>query len=92
MKTLITILFSAGAVVALLYSEITPWRIVNKADLKPVVIERRIVVPATSRTDHSGEWMHDPDYRSALERTTVVGAPEPAAHRDIGRPVATPSH
>ncbi|MBA3963129.1 MAG: hypothetical protein H0X40_14695 [Chthoniobacterales bacterium] len=102
MKTLITILFTAGAIVALLYSEITPWRIVNKTEQKvpmvapaatPVIVERRVIVPVAvaPSQDHSGDWMHDPNYRSALEKTTVAGAPEPASRRDQGRPIPTPS-
>ena len=107
MKTLITILFTAVAVVGLLYSEITPWRLVSKADVNaeqkltpaqpamtPVVVEKRILVPVqvTPNANHSGDWMRDPNYRTSLEKTTITGAPERARIRDVGGSVATPSH
>ena len=57
---------------------------------EPRVIERRVLVPVQPPTDHSGAWMHDPNYRSALERTTVAGHPENAKARDPNKTTPTP--
>lgn len=100
MKSILLILCTIGVGVLILRSEITPWRLVRATDLQrssaptPEMVVRRIVVPATPAQDHSGDWMHDPDYRSALERTTVVGRPETAASRDDlkRRPTSAPHH
>src|SRR6478672_2926416 len=99
MKSLLVSLFTAVLVVVILRMDVTPWRIVNKAELakqtasaqtgEPRVIERRVIVPVQPSADHSGAWMHDPNYRSALEKTTVAGHPENAKPRDPNK--ATPS-
>lgn len=39
---------------------------------------------------HAGEWMRDPNYRSALEKTTVAGGPEKGKSRESSRTEATP--
>jgi len=31
---------------------------------------------------HDGSWMFDPQYRTSLEKTTVIGHPEAAKRRD----------
>ena len=100
MKSLFVSLFTAALVVVVLRMDVTPWRIVNKAELanqsastqtgEPRVIERRVLVPVQASTDHSGAWMHDPNYRSALERTTVAGHPEDAKPRDPNKTTPTP--
>ena len=95
MKSLLVSLFTAVLVVVILRMDVTPWRIVNKAELEkksePRVIERRVLVPVQASTDHSGAWMHDPNYRSALEKTTVAGHPENAKPRDPNKTTPTPS-
>ncbi len=79
MKTLLTILLTAGIFVAILRSELTPWRLVHAVDLDN---RSRIAVPAPPAADHGGDWMHNPNYRSALEKTTIVGVPEHARPRE----------
>ena len=101
MKSLFVSLFTAVLVVVVLRMDVTPWRIVNKAELanqsastqtgEPRVIERRVLVPVQASTDHSGAWMHDPNYRSALEKTTVAGHPENAKPRDPNKATPSPS-
>ncbi len=90
MKTLLTVVFTAVGLVVLLHSDLTPWRIVGKEDALPAgaphAVERRYAVPVAPTQSHSGDWMRDPNYRSALERTTVVGRPEAAAPRDVDKP------
>lgn len=90
MKTLLTVVFTAVGLVLLLHSDLTPWRIVGKEDALPASaprsVERRYAVPIAPAQSHSGDWMRDPKYRSALERNTVVGRPEYAAPRDTGTP------
>ena len=39
---------------------------------------------------HAGEWMRDPNYRSALEKTTVAGGPEKGKSRESSLTEATP--
>jgi len=100
MKSLFVSLLTAVLVVVILRMDVTPWRIVNKAEVanqtgstqtgEPRVIERRVLVPVQPPTDHSGAWMHDPNYRSALERTTVAGHPENAKARDPNKTTPTP--
>lgn len=94
MKTILTVLVTAILVVLVLRSELTPWRIVSKADLdqrrQSSVVERRVAVPVRPAANHSGDWMHDPNYRSALEKTTIVGRPENATLRDANKPTSTP--
>jgi len=95
MRILFTVLLTIGVGIGVLRSDLTPWCIVNKADLVakapvPVPVQRRIVLPAAPKEDHSGDWMRDPDYRSALEKTTIVGRPEGAAVRDQGKAKPTP--
>lgn len=94
MKFILTVLLTVGVGIGVLHSDLTPWRIVNKEQLQaraPALVERRVVVPAAPpAADHSGDWMRDPNYRSALEKTTVVGRPEGAAARDLGKPAPTP--
>ena len=100
MKSLLVSLCTAVLVVVILRMDVTPWRIVNKAEFanqsastqtgEPRVIERRILVPVPASTDHSGAWMHDPNYRSALEKTTVAGHPENAKDRDPSKTTPTP--
>ncbi len=46
-------------------------------------------IPAPT-PNHSGEWMRDPNYRSALEKTTVAGGSEKAKSREAARPEPTP--
>ena len=46
-------------------------------------------IPVPTPT-HSGEWMRDPNYRSALEKTTVAGGPEKGKSRESSRTEATP--
>ena len=98
MKILITILLTAGLVVIILRSNLTPWRLVAAADLKlnqntppPQIIERRILVPAANAQDHSGDWMRDPNYRTGLEKTSLAGRPENAIARDRSKPASTPA-
>ncbi len=101
MKILITILVTAGLVVVILRSNLTPWRLVTAADLKaadlnrnpppPQIIERRILVPAANAQDHSGDWMRDPNYRTGLEKTSLAGRPENAIGRDRSKPASTPA-
>lgn len=95
MKIILLILCTIGIGILILRSELTPWRLVRATDLQrsnattPATVVRRVFVPVNSGRDHSGDWMHDPNYRSALERTTVVGRPETAAARDGNKPVPT---
>ena len=101
MKSLFVSLFTAVLVVVVLRLDVTPWRIVNKAELanqtastqtgESRVVERRVLVPVQASTDHSGAWMHDPNYRSALEKTTVAGHPEDAKPRDPNKATPSPS-
>lgn len=94
MKFILTVLLTVGVGLGVLRTDLTPWRIVNKEQLQarvPAHVEGRMVVPAAaSAADHSGDWMRDPNYRSALEKTTVVGRPEGAASRDAAKPAPTP--
>ncbi len=95
MKTIITIIITAVLLVMILRSNVTPWRLVGAADLErqsqpPQTIERRVIVPAAATVDHSGDWMHDPNYRTGLEKTTVSGRPEDAISRDRSKPAPTP--
>jgi hypothetical protein len=76
--------------VLLLRSEVTPWRIVRAEELVRPTQTRRVLIPVTRPTDHSGDWMRDPNYRTALEKTTVAGRTKPAAERDANKPTATP--
>ncbi len=90
MKTLLTIFVTAAAVVLLLGSGLTPWRIVRtdapvSTNTRTLPL-RRATVPPNPTPDHSGDWMRDPHYRTSLEKTTLVGRPEPAASRDGHRP------
>ena len=93
MRFIFTVLLTVAIGIIVLRSELTPWRIVNRADLEakaPAVVQRTVVVPAAPREDHSGDWMHDPNYRSALEKTTLAGHPEGAFDRDHSKPQPTP--
>ena len=78
MKTLLTALVTAVIFVVLLRSDLTPWRIVKKTDLdqlsRPRVVERRVAVPIAASVDHAGDWIRDPNYRSALEKRRLSGA------------------
>ncbi len=54
---------------------------------KPAAGVATIPVPTPS---HAGEWMRDPNYRSALEKTTVAGGPEKGKSRENSRTESTP--
>ncbi len=54
---------------------------------KPAVGVATIPLPTPS---HAGEWMRDPNYRSALEKTTVAGGPEKGKSRESSRTESTP--
>lgn len=97
MKTILTILFTAGLVVLILRSNVTPWRLVTAADLDrksppAQIIERRVMVPTAPAVNHSGDWMHDPNYRTGLEKTTVAGRPEDASKRDLNKATTPVRH
>lgn len=93
MRFIFTVLLTVGIGVIVLRSGLTPWCIVNKAELEAkasVPVQRRMVLPTAPQEDHSGDWMRDPNYRSGLEKTTIIGRPEGAASRDHGKPAPTP--
>ncbi len=54
---------------------------------KPAAGVATIPLPTPS---HAGEWMRDPNYRSALEKTTVAGGPEKGKSRESSRTEETP--
>lgn len=90
MKTLLVAVVSAALVIGVLRSGLTPWRIVRQTETGPVLSGRHTGIPASPATDHSGDWMRDPNYRTSLEKTTLVGRAEPAADRDYRSPLSTP--
>lgn len=105
LKILLSCLLPVAAAVALLRTDWIPWRIVSRAELqahdaaivaaarKPQSLNRPAAGVATipaPTPNHSGEWMRDPNYRSALEKTTVAGGSEKAKSREAARPEPTP--
>lgn len=92
MKTIIVALVTAALVLVVLNTGLTPWRIVKGTTAStaasptnspaPIIIRHAAAPPDHSATDHAGDWMRDPNYRTSLEKNTVVGRPEPAASRD----------
>ncbi|MEO6871826.1 MAG: hypothetical protein ABI233_06360 [Chthoniobacterales bacterium] len=82
MKTLLAAVVSAALVIGALRSGLTPWRIVRETEIGSVLSGGRTAVPTSPVTDHSGDWMRDPNYRTSLEKTTLA--------RDYRSPLATP--
>jgi hypothetical protein len=91
MKILFGAIRAVVLFVLLLRSEVTPWRIVRAEDLERPNQPTRVLIPVTRAAEPSGDWMRNPNYRTALEKTTVVGRPEQAAERDTNKPPPTPS-
>ena len=96
MKTILSCLVIIGVAFFLLRSDLTPWRILSRSEIEDMMNARlsaqrsRFPQPAPHPTISNGEWMRDPNYRTSLERTTVVGRPEGAAPRDAPYRQATP--
>ena len=76
MQFFIAALFGAAATLGLLYSEMTPWRVIKQEELDRFQAE---LIAARLPVKRSGEWMFDPNYRTALERTKVGGVTESSA-------------
>ena len=90
MKILGTVIVTILVVIAFLHSDFCPWRIVDRSALDELnqqvtslnaQLAARPSVQAAAQA-HSGSWMWDPSYRTALEKTTIVGVPEDAKSRD----------
>jgi hypothetical protein len=81
MKTL-ALLFVVGVLaVALLRSDLTPWRLVSQKELDELRAAHAQI--STQRAQQqSSAWMLDPNYRTSLEKTTVVGVPERSKRRE----------
>ena len=88
MKALAAMLFFPMGMVGLLRSDMTPWRLVSAQELDELRARATSVsqeVAQTSAQQSQGAWMHEPTYRSALEKTTVIGVPERSKSREAGR-------
>lgn len=91
MKVLAISLLTLLLAIGLLRTDLTPWRLLSKQEIEAIkhqhlaseaAMRRRLPQPTPWPTISDGSWMRDPNYRSALERTTVAGRVEPAAPRD----------
>lgn len=85
MQSLAAALLTALAIISVLRSEITPWRIVAKADLDANAAKLAEAVAVASTSKKAPPWMFDPAYRTSLEKTTVIGVPESSHSRENGR-------
>ena len=96
MKSILAVIVTVVAAMIFLHTDISPWRIVSQTDLDDLnkqiaglkqqqeQQQQQIVTSFQAPTPHPGAWMWDPNYRTALEKTTVVGAPEIAKSREHG--------
>jgi len=79
MKTILTFLMAICLVVAYLRTDFSPWRIVSRDDLNALQQQATAVSTAAAARavagPRTGSWMWDPNYRTALEKPTVVGRP-----------------
>jgi hypothetical protein len=87
MKELGLLLVFPAAVIGLLRTEVTPYRIVSVTELDEMKAAaqqaaRAPLAVAAPTPVRDGQWMYDPKYRSALEKTTVVGVPEASKRRE----------
>lgn len=88
MKTLILILLIPGLLIAIVRSELTPWRLFSPSEV--AALRDRIALleqqaqrtSATSAGSSQPGWIRDPSYRTSLEKTTVVGVPESSKRRE----------
>ena len=88
MKTLMVAILTIVLGVAYLHTDLSPWRIVDKgaldslnqqvADLTQQLAAAQV---HTAQVAHTGSWMWDPSYRTALEKTTIMGVPQAATPR-----------
>jgi hypothetical protein len=95
MKAIVACVLVVCFGVVLLRSDLTPWRIMSKSEIEALATTARrravgVALPVPGPTISSGEWMRDPKYRTALEKTTVGGTPENAASREATPPRPLP--
>lgn len=98
MKSLLVALATIGLGLGLLHSGVTGWRLVKEADIDALRAQASAVQQQQpqqafpgARSPGTGAWMWDPNYRTALEKTTIIGRPEGARNRDNGS-VSNPGH
>lgn len=89
MKTIFALVVTVLAAIAFLRSDMSPWQLVSRADLDDLnrqieELKHQSVVVSAAATPHTSAWMWDPNYRTALEKTTVAGAPETSKSREHG--------
>ena len=91
MKILATAIIVTLLWMIFLHTDFAPWQIVSRGEIdnlhqqleeKTAAVATVADAAAATPPQHTGAWMYEPGYRSALEKTTVVGRPEAAKHRD----------
>lgn len=87
MKTLILIVCLPVLLLAILRSELTPWRLISPSEFsamqaRVLALEQQVrqaqqaqVAQAQRPRISDGSWMNNEKYRSALGKTTVIGRP-----------------
>lgn len=83
MKSLILVLLVPGLLFAILRAELTPWRLLSPSEA--AALRNHIAQLEQTRSNGGSApagWLRDPNYRTSLEKTQVVGRPEWAKDRD----------
>jgi len=76
-------MFGAAATIGVLHYELTPWRVIKQEQLDRFQAE--LTAARTIPVKKPGEWMFDPNYRTALEKTKIAGVTESSSMWDSRR-------
>jgi hypothetical protein len=69
MKILLAVAFGAAATLFLLYSGVTPWRIMSREEIEALELRAAAAEKRAAAAEPAkGSWMFDPRYRTALDK------------------------
>ena len=84
MKSLLLAFLFVAGIIGILRSDMTPFRLKTAQELDEMQMSAAQAALAGKPPQHNGGWMWDSNYRTPLEKTTVIGVPERSKSREYG--------
>jgi len=86
-KLLTAVTFALGLASLALRSDWLPWKIVSQSEINQLqsqIDSLQADLAAARGPKRNGEWMHDPNYRTALEKKPMQGTQDASHGRETG--------